>query len=80
MAKYGKILNICIPDYMDAFITDEQGNFVCTLEQYQDDFKLRDIYGVINLKIDMESGVVNNWKELSKEQIVDLIEKFSEGN
>lgn len=77
MAKFGKILNLYVDSSYTAFITDEHGNMICELPYPEDYFGLKSPQGEVHLKLDMETGVVLNWKELTKDQIVDLIEKSS---
>ena len=76
MAKYGKILNVFYTDEYCGSVSDEQGNFVVDIKDYAKSFGL--IYqNLVHLRIDMETGVVLNWTELKKDQIVDLIERNS---
>jgi hypothetical protein len=74
-AKYGTVLNICVPplDY-PGVITDANGLVVCDVINWAKFFTGQD-GEFIDLQIDMETGAILNWKNLNRNEIVELIEK-----
>lgn len=79
MTKYGKILNIYFNHDYDAIVTDEHGNFVVEASNFVDKFSLRDPLtpGVVRISIDLEYGVITNWKEMTPTEIAEFIENCS---
>lgn len=74
MAKYGNVINISVPCAHVGSISDVQGNYVCEIDQWAAKF-IGQSGPTIDFHIDLETGAILNWKVLTKDQIVDLIEE-----
>ena len=75
-ANYGNVINISVPYNFCGVVSDSNGLVVCEVDQWAEKF-VENFKGgkIVDLQIDMETGAVLNWTPITRDQIVDLIDK-----